>query len=156
MKRVVGLGLALGVLTLWSPAQAASSPSCAARFQAAGLDPGKLGPGQRGRLEGVDFVVAKDDVDAAKICARVDAEKARAATLLDAEKKRAETLRSQLDVTSVQLSKAQQQVDELSAGGPIKRNYLLIEGGLLAWAIIASIWASYFAGRLNPRHRHSY
>jgi hypothetical protein len=144
MSRIVGFALAVGLLTTWSPAQAATL-SCAERFQAAGIDPGKLSPGKRGRLEGYDFIVATDDLDAAKICARVDA-----------EKQRAETLRSQLDNTSIQLSRAQAKVDELGAGGPIKQNYLIIDGCLLAWAIIASIWAGYFAGRLNPRRRHSF
>jgi hypothetical protein len=145
MYRVAGLGLAVGLFTIWSPAQASPSLPCPERFQAAGVDPTKLTPGERGRLEGHDFIVARDDSSAAKICARVDAEKARAAAL-----------RSQLDIKNVQLFKAQEQVGELSGGGAIKQNYLPIEGFLLAWAIIASIWAGYFAGRLDPRRRHSF
>jgi hypothetical protein len=145
MNRVLGFALAVGLLASWSPAQAAASATCAERFQAAGIDPGKLHPGGRGRLEGYDFIVAADDTDAAKICARVDADRARA-----------ETLRVQLSKTNIQLSRAQEQVDALKGGGPIKDNYLFIEGALLAWAVIASIWAGYFAGRLNPRHRHSF
>jgi hypothetical protein len=146
MMRVLAVGLvsAVGLLTVLSPAQAASSFSCAERLQAAGLDPDKLSPGERGRLDGYDFIVAKKDV-AAKICARVDAEKDQAANL-----------RTQLNNTSVQLSRAQEQVVELKGGGPIKENYLVIEGFLLAWAVIATIWASYFAGCLNPRRHHSF
>jgi hypothetical protein len=143
MNRVVGSLLSVGLLAAWSPALA-SPATCAERFQAAGIDPGKLSPGAHGRLDGYDFIVAADDRDATKICARVDAERARA-----------QTVRSQLSDTNIQLSKAQEQVDELKGGGPIKDNYLPIEGGLLLWAVIASIWAGYFAGRLNPRHRHS-
>jgi len=142
--RAFGLVLAVGSLTLWSPAQAASSLPCADRLQAVGIDPSDLSPGERGRLDGIDFIVAKNDV-AAKICARVDA-----------EKEQAESLRTQLNNTSVQLSKAQAQVVELKGGGPIKENYLIIEGFLLAWAVIATIWASYFAGRLTPRRHHSF
>jgi hypothetical protein len=144
MYPVVGFALAIGLLAISSPAQAAAL-SCTERFQAAGMDPDKLNPGQRGRLDGYDFIVANDDLSAAKICARVDAEKTTA-----------ETLRSQLRNTDIQLSRAQAKVDELRDGGPIKQNYLIIDGCLLAWAIIASIWAGYFAGRLNPRRRHSF
>jgi hypothetical protein len=144
MNRVIGFALAAGLLAAWTPAHAAPA-TCAERFQAAGIDPSKLSPGARGRLDGFDFIVAADDRDAAKICARVDAERAKA-----------EAVRSQLSNTDIQLSKAQEQVDALKGGGPIKDNYLVIEGALLAWAIIASIWAGYFAGRLNPRHRHSF
>ncbi|HEX3406938.1 MAG TPA: hypothetical protein VHS81_06850 [Caulobacteraceae bacterium] len=145
MYPVVGLALAIGLLAIWSPAQAAASLSCTERFQAAGIDPSKLSPGQRGRLDGFDFIVANDDLSAAKICARVDMERATA-----------DTLRSQLNSAYVQLSRAQAKVSELRDGGPIKQNYLVIDGCLLAWAIIASIWAGYFAGRLNPRRRHSF
>ena len=129
MNKVVGIVLAIGLFGVWDPAHAASA-TCAERFQAAGIDPGKLSPGARGRLDGYEFIVAADDRDATKICARVDAERAKA-----------ETLRSQLSNTGIQLSKAQEQVDALKGGGPIKDNYLLVEGALLAWAVIASIWA---------------
>ena len=144
MARVLSVGLvsAICLLTTWSPALAA--PSCAERLQAAGLDPSKLSPGERGRLDGYDFIVAKRDV-AGKICARVDA-----------EKEQSDSLKTQLNNTNVQLSKAQEQVVELRGGGPIKQNYLIIEGGLLGWAVIATIWASYFAGCLNPRRHHSF
>jgi hypothetical protein len=145
MNLAVGFAFAVGLLTVGSPAQAATSLSCTERFHAAGIDSSKLSPGARGRLEGYEFIVAKDDLSASKICARVDA-----------EKERAERLRSQLDSTNIQLSKAEEQVDELRGGGPIKQNYLIVEGCLLAWAVIASIWASYFAGRLNPRRRQSF
>ena len=145
MKLAVGLVLAIGLLTLWAPVRgAASSLSCAERLQATGIDPSKLAPGQRGRLDGYEFIVAKNDV-ATKVCARVDA-----------EKEQADSLKTQLSNTSAQLSKAQEQVVELKGGGPIKQNYLIIEGCLLAWAMIATIWASYFAGRLNPRRHHSF
>ena len=144
MKLAVSLVSAIGLSTIWSPTQAASLLSCTERLQAASIDPSKLSPGQRGRLDGYDFIIAKNDV-AAKICARVDA-----------EKERAESLRSQLDSINVQLSKEKEQVVELQGGGPIKQNYLIIEGCLLAWAVVASIWAGYFAGLLNPRRRHSF
>jgi len=144
MNKVIGLALAAGLLAVWSPAQAAP-PTCSERFQAAGIDASKLSPGARGRLDGFEFIVAADDRDAAKICARIDAERAKA-----------ESLRSQLSNSDIQLSKAQQRVDALKGGGPIKDNYLVIEGALLAWAIIASIWAGYFAGRLSPGRRHSF
>ncbi len=143
MKLAIKFAFALGLLAVWSPAQAAQSVSCAERLQAAGIDPDKLSPGERGRLEGYDFIVAKNDV-AAIICARVDA-----------EKERVESLRAQLNSATAALSKTQEQVVELNGGGPIKQYYLIIDGCLLAWAIIATIWASYFAGRLNPR-RHSF
>jgi hypothetical protein len=145
MKLALGLALFVGLASAWRPAQAAISISCAERFHAAGIDSSKLSPGMRGRLDGYEFIVARDDLSAAKICARIDAEKTRA-----------ESLRSQLSDTSTQLSKAQEQVDELKGGGPIKQNYLIVEGCLLAWAVIASIWASYFAGRLGPRRRQSF
>ncbi|MBV9995454.1 MAG: hypothetical protein JO127_09590 [Caulobacteraceae bacterium] len=141
---VFGLFLAIGLWAGGSPAQAASPASCAERLQAAGVDPGKLVPGQRGRLDGYEFIVATGDA-AAKICARIAA-----------EKERAESLKTQLNDTSVQLSRAQEQVVELRGGGPIKDNYLVVDGCLLGWAVIATIWASYFAGRLNPRRRHSF
>lgn len=95
-------------------------------------------------MDGYEFIVAKNDV-ATRICARVDS-----------EKDQADSLRAQLNNTNVQLSKAQEQVVELKGGGPIKQNYLAVEGCLLAWAVIATIWASYFAGRLNPRRHHSF
>jgi hypothetical protein len=142
---VIGSALAVGLLTVWSPAQAGPALSCIERFQAAGIDPAKLSPGARGRLDGYEFIVARDDNDAAKICARVDAEKTRT-----------ETLRAQLNNANLQLSKAQEQLYELKGGGPIKDNYLFVEGALLAWAVIASIWAGYFAGRLNPRRHNSF
>jgi hypothetical protein len=141
MKPAVSFVLAIGLLTIWSPAQAATSLACAERLQAIGIDPNKLNPGERGRLDGFDFIVAKNDF-AARICARVDA-----------DKQRAESLRSQLNDITGQLSRAQEQVVELKGGGPIKQNYLIVEGCLLAWAVIASIWASYFAGRLSLRRR---
>jgi len=144
MKLAVGVGLAIGLSTIWSSAPAASSLSCAERLHAAGIDPNKLSPGERGRLDGYEFIVAKGDL-AAKICARVDAEKGQA-----------DGLRAQLNNTNVALSKAQEQIVELKAGGPIKQNYLVIEGFLLAWAVIATIWASYFAGRLSPRRHNSF
>jgi len=140
MKLAVGLVLAIGLLVLWSSAQAASPRSCAERFQAAGIDPSKLSPGARGRLDGYDIIVAKDDT-AAKICARVDT-----------EKEQTDTLKAQLSSANARVSEMQEQVVELQSGGPMKEKYLLIEGCLLAWAVIATIWASYFAGRLNPRH----
>jgi hypothetical protein len=144
MKLAVSFILAIGLSTIWSPAQAASLLACAQRLQAVGIDPDRLNPGERGRLDGYDFIVAKNDF-AAKICARVDA-----------EKQRTDSLRSQLNDINVQLSRAQEQVVELKGGGPIKQNYLIVEGCLLAWAVIASIWASYFAGRLNPRRRQMF
>jgi len=145
MNRVIGFAVGISLLAVCNPAQAAATPTCTERFQAAGIDPSKLHPGGRGRLEGYEFIVAADDTDAARICARIDAERAKA-----------EALRAQLSNTDVRLSKAQEQVDALKGGGPIKDNYLLIEGALLAWAVIASIWAGYFAGRLNPGRRHSF
>ena len=143
MRLAVSVVFAFGLLTAWSPARAAPSPSCTERFQAAGVDPDRLSPGERGKLDGYDFIVATNDV-AAKICARVDAEKGQA-----------DGLRSQLNAANEQLAKAQDEVAELKGGGPLKDDYLVVEGGLLAWAVIATIWASYFAGRLNPRH-HPY
>jgi hypothetical protein len=140
MKLAVGFALAIGLLAVCSPAQAASSLPCAERFQAAGVDPSRLSPGERGRLDGYDFIVAKDD-SATRICARVDAEKGRF-----------DNLTAQLANANVQLRLAQEQVTELKSGGPVKENYLVIDGCLLAWAVVATIWASYFAGRLNPRH----
>ena len=116
--------------------------SCTERFHAAGIDPSKLSPGDRGRLEGYDFIVARDDVTAEKICDRVDAEKQRTANL-----------QAQLDRLNAQLDGAQKQVAELRSGGILKEDYIVVEGCLLAWAVVASIWVSYFAGRLDP-HRH--
>jgi hypothetical protein len=142
MKLAVGLALAMGLLAIWIPARAGSL-SCAERFQAAGIDPSKLSPGERGRLDGYDFIVAKDDA-AARICARVDT-----------QKDQLDSLKGQLGSANAQLREAQEQVVELKSGGPMKENYLLIDGCLLAWAVVATIWASYFAGRLNPRH-HSF
>jgi hypothetical protein len=145
MNRAVGLALAIGFFAACGPAQAASPLSCAARFMASGIDPSKLSPGDRGRLDGYEFIVAKDDTSAARICERIDEEKVR-------EK----NLRSQLSSLNVALSQAQGEVEQLRGGGPIKQNYLIVEGGLLAWAVIASIWASYFAGRLGPRRRQMF
>ena len=122
----------------------AAAPSCPERLQAAGVDASRLTPGERGRLDGYDFIVARDD-SAARICARVDA-----------ERQKIETLRSQLSNADIQLAKAQAKADRLGSGGPIKQNYLVIDGILLGWAIIASIWASYFAGRLGSRRHHSF
>jgi hypothetical protein len=116
--------------------------SCTERFRAAGVDASKLSPGNRGRLEGYDFIVARDDTSAEKICARVDAEKQKTVSMQES-----------LNRLNEQLNEAQKQVAELRSGGTLKENYLVVEGCLLGWAVVASIWASYFAGRLDPR-RH--
>jgi hypothetical protein len=145
MNFAVGFALAIGLLTVGSPAQSASALSCAERLAASGVNPSRLSPGDRGRLDGYEFIVAKSDSSAVKICARVDAQRTKEASL-----------RSQLTNLNVALSQAQGKVEELRGGGPIKQNYLVVEGSLLAWAVIASIWASYFAGRLGSRRRQSF
>ncbi|MBV9995727.1 MAG: hypothetical protein JO127_11000 [Caulobacteraceae bacterium] len=141
MRPTVVPGLVLVLLAISSPAHPASSLSCTQRFQAAGIDSTKLGAGDRGRLEGYAFIVAKDDSSAQKICDRVDA-----------ERRKAQGLQSELSAATSQLSQVQGQLAESRSGGPLKDRYLLIEGALLAWAVIASIWVAYLAGRLNPRH----
>ena len=140
MRFSIGPGLVLVSLLISSPIYAASSLSCTERFQAAGIDSSRLIPGERGRLEGYEFVVAKGDTSV-KICERIDT-----------EKERTQNLQSKLDTDDAQLSEARDQIDELKTGGALKDNYLIIEGGLLAWAVIASIWVAYFVGKLNSRH----
>jgi hypothetical protein len=149
MKLAAGFVLAAALFAICGHAEAASSRSCAERFAASGIDPSRLGPGDHGRLEGYEFVVAKDDTNASKICDRVDAEKAK----VDTEKVREDGLRSQIVNLNVQLSRENGEIEELKSGGPLKQNYLIIDGCLLAWAVIASIWAAFFAGRLGAR-RH--
>jgi hypothetical protein len=141
MRFSVGPGLVLVSLLVSSPIHAAPSLSCTERFQAAGIDSSRLSPGDHGRLEGYEFIVARGDTSAQKICDRVDAEKGKT-----------QTLQSKLDTAEAELSTTQDQVAELKTGGVLKDNYLIVEGGLLAWAVIASIWVAYFVGRLNSRH----